>query len=519
MDKKNNELIKFKQLLEYFVSHLNYVILAIGRDNTEISTSEKNKIPGYQKYLKKLVDDDVFVRSGQGYNGDQIQQQIIEWSYYKNGTVCLNVACIGGRYLTKSTFINWEGTWKNIRPYSNTQNVERLYLSKEENSKEPIEEHNFNHGWGYSIEELGLYDDNEPNDVLKKFYRTFISLNEETQNSMYEEYKHLIDSKLNIILQGAPGTGKTYKTAELATQIIGIDCKDRNEVRKEYNNNLIQLNKNKEITDGQIAFVTFHQSMDYEDFIEGYKPAPDANPPYKLEDGLFKKFSNFAKKNWEESTSENNPQPILKKYVLIIDEINRGNISKIFGELISLIEKDKRLPEKEEDPDESLKAILPYSHQEFSIPPNLYIIGTMNTTDRSVGVIDYAIRRRFCFITLNASEEVIKQKYDDDFEIPIKLFRAVRNFLDKSKIELDIDDLMVGHSYFIIEDNEADDKKIALENKWKYEILPLIKEYYQDGLIKAYPSQENRNIYKFIENYTPELDNNESKKEDSYEGN
>ena len=159
-----------------------------------------------------------------------------------------------------------------------------------------------------------------------------------------------------------------------------------------------------------------------------------------------------------------------KNYVLIIDEINRGNVSKIFGELISLLEADKRV-----GGDHPLTVTLPYSKESFSVPPNLYIIGTMNTTDRSVGSIDYAVRRRFAFVTLEAD----RSKIED--ENAKKLFDSVKRFLNETKYDMDIEDLMVGHSYFMT--SGAD----VLKMKWQYEILPLMMEYHKDGIIKESP--------------------------------
>jgi 5-methylcytosine-specific restriction protein B len=163
-------------------------------------------------------------------------------------------------------------------------------------------------------------------------------------------------------------------------------------------------------------------------------------------------------------------------YVLIIDEINRGNISKIFGELITLLEVDKRT-----DGDHTIKAKLPYSGEDFSVPSNLYIIGTMNTTDRSVGHIDYAIRRRFAFYTLAADELAIESYYSsldaDTKETALKLFAIVKDFLeDKISPDFDLEDVMVGHSYFMAKNKDG------LKMKLEYEILPLIKEYEKDGI-------------------------------------
>ena len=175
----------------------------------------------------------------------------------------------------------------------------------------------------------------------------------------------------------------------------------------------------------------------------------------------------------------------IQNYVLIIDEINRGNVSKIFGELISLLEADKRV-----DGDHPLSVTLPYSKKSFSIPSNLYIIGTMNTTDRSVGSIDYAVRRRFAFVTLEANEDLVPESDARN------LFNAVKNFLNESKYDMDIEDLMVGHSYFMDPDN--------LQMKWQYEILPLLMEYHKDGIISKSPLKDRsgKEIESVKKNYT-----------------
>ena len=176
--------------------------------------------------------------------------------------------------------------------------------------------------------------------------------------------------------------------------------------------------------------------------------------------------------------------------MLIIDEINRGNVSKIFGELITLLEPDKREGEVNE-----VKAKLTYSQLDFTVPSNLYIIGTMNTTDRSVGTIDYAIRRRFAFKTLESDRSVIQEwdGFEDENvrEKSLKLFDSVKKFLEDNKVDMDIKDMMVGHSYFLAEN------LVDLDMKWQYEILPLIQEYFKDGIIKTEPKQVS--IQEFVD--------------------
>lgn len=276
---------------------------------------------------------------------------------------------------------------------------------------------------------------------------------------MIDEIINIIKQKKQIILQGATGTGKTYSSSEIAVKLIdGNAPSDRAELMKRY----------KELVDKKrIFFTTFHQSMDYEEFVEGIKPetTSDNKIIYKLKDGIFKEACKSAENN---------------KVVLIIDEINRGNISKIFGELITLLEVDKRKGRENE-----IEVILPYSKEKFSVPDNLYIIGTMNTADRSIGYIDYALRRRFAFISIKADKLAIENYYDninknsDCKGKAINLFDDIKNLIDKNiNEEFESDDIMIGHSYFMAQNFEE------LQNKLEYEIKPLLLEYLKDGILK-----------------------------------
>lgn len=178
-------------------------------------------------------------------------------------------------------------------------------------------------------------------------------------------------------------------------------------------------------------------------------------------------------------------------HVLIIDEINRGNVSKIFGELITLLEADKRI-----GGDHPIRVTLPYSKESFGVPSNLYIIGTMNTTDRSVGNIDYAVRRRFAFATLKADRELVEQ---NSIIEAVTLFDAVESFIKKHQIDMDFEDLMVGHSYFFAND------EYELELRWQYEILPLLNEYIKDGIVNAKPIKSDMAITDFVGEWHPAL--------------
>lgn len=287
-----------------------------------------------------------------------------------------------------------------------------------------------------------------------------------------EKCAKLLSKKHNIILQGAPGTGKTYNTAAIALKtldITDVDLTDHKAVMIRYD----------ELLGKQIFFTTFHQSLDYEDFVEGLKPHVQTNDKgnsigvtYEPEDGIFKRACNKAVENAEDN----------KSVVLIIDEINRGNVSKIFGELITLLESDKR-----SQGNHPIKVILPYTKAEFGVPSNLYIIGTMNTTDRSTGTLDYALRRRFAFVTLQSDRSVIEKHYDklgnaNLKDMAVALFDDIKKFIESPKHlcgDMSIDDLMVGHSYFMAEEEEE------LKDKVEYEIIPLINEYINDGILNV----------------------------------
>ncbi|MBR6587827.1 MAG: AAA family ATPase, partial [Kiritimatiellae bacterium] len=170
--------------------------------------------------------------------------------------------------------------------------------------------------------------------------------------------------------------------------------------------------------------------------------------------------------------------------VLIIDEINRGNVARIFGELISLLEADKR-----SDAVHPLTVMLPYSKEDFFVPGEVYIIGTMNTTDRSAVTLDYAVRRRFAFVTLKSDREAVRRAYEDSTlgEKAVAVFDDVLKFIGEHNADdLDIEDLMVGHSYFMASDEDS------LKLKIEYEVLPLIREYAKDGLLAVASTELER---------------------------
>jgi hypothetical protein len=224
---------------------------------------------------------------------------------------------------------------------------------------------------------------------------------------------------------------------------------------KEFQQNLINdLQESPETSDSQFSFITFHQSFSYEDFVEGIRPelnnADESAIVYRVKDGIFKEICKKALKD-----PGNN-------YVLVIDEINRGNISKIFGELITLLEDNKRIGEREE-----IIVRLPYSNESFGVPGNVYIIGTMNSTDKSIALVDIALRRRFHFERLAVDYELIQ---NSDAKAFLQELNSIICALKNADYE-------IGHYYFMNIPVE-DPGNQALKQVFSNQILPLLEEYF-----------------------------------------
>ena len=467
------------------------------------------------------------------------------------------------------------------------------------------------------------YDKNH----MSRFYDILKIKNEDFEKDIQTNKQKIIDkimkvtSSLNLILYGPPGTGKTYNTLFHALAIIESkkvediedECKKLDEDHKNDPTNhpddgytTLKGRYDKLVDQGRIVFTTFHQSMSYEDFIEGIKPEVDtvnieaiyknkqktttpiqfgegtttisnlSRMKYEVKDGIFKKICEKAKicywidcfvssvegqnnpieletpvqkkkfKVWHENgydcltvkptdsksksekdiqvsidrhlkklvlendterilegNLEGNNWPsytpavighIIKKYkngkdlyknekdliyppfVLIIDEINRGNVSQIFGELITLIEKDKRLGGKE-----AMTATLPYSQEKFGVPNNLYIIGTMNTADRSVEALDTALRRRFSFKEMMPDPDLLK----DTKVFGVKL-RDLLTTINKRIVALKDREHQIGHSYFMGCPNTEEKAKEWIEDVFKDKIIPLLQEYFYGDYKKIY---------------------------------
>lgn len=546
-DFKNRRKVDWKLKGIWNVNHS--LVLKTLTDITKYAAEDTN----YSKYYEKLLA----IMKGENYK--QAYLDYLSTIYSENsGTKTSYVKAI--EILSK--LLNY-----NIFEVNELLQLQELYddLIKEQRNTEG----NYFHPEAPSYGQNGFYSAS---------IKTYIDFHKKQKdNSMNTSSNN--NSPLNQILYGPPGTGKTYNSINKAIEIINpaFDLSQDRKIVKDEFDRLVGL--------GQIAFTTFHQSMSYEDFIEGIKPKveEDINENkqvvYEIEDGIFKRLANKAKttntsinsntsqysfddawddliseaeQNIERGTPETlkiqtpnlglkiveitergnlrlkpiysedareytvsysrvkrlhevfpdlsivknidkefraviggsnstaywsilnilNPKIIANSnninntkespstpFVLIIDEINRGNISSIFGELITLIEDSKRLGQMEE-----LEVLLPYSKTKFGVPSNLYIIGTMNTADRSVEALDTALRRRFSFVEMMPDEKVISEKKFTDYD------RAKIMNVINQRIEVLLDrNYTLGHSYFI---------KADFKNSFENEIMPLLQEYF-----------------------------------------
>ncbi len=274
----------------------------------------------------------------------------------------------------------------------------------------------------------------------------------------------ILERKRQVILYGPPGTGKTYQALSTAHDLaayyaygrpyVGLDAACQMEVREHW-----------------VQFCTFHPAYGYEDFIEGYRPVKTAagQPAFELREGIFKSICSAARLEPE------------RRFYLIIDEINRGDIPRIFGELLTALELDKR----------NRPVRLPLSDKLFTVPTNLYVIGTMNTADRSIALLDTALRRRFGFVELMPDMALLGAAVIEGTEIPLGPWLAALNERIVASVGRDARNLQIGHAYFM-ENGAPVTQWAAFVRILEDDILPLLEEYcYEDyeALAKILGSQ------------------------------
>ncbi len=301
--------------------------------------------------------------------------------------------------------------------------------------------------WDFYVEVLNA----DPIEIIEDIEEDIPEVEENIKDTLFvnnefmDKFYNLLRRKQNIILQGPPGTGKTH----IAEKLVRLGINDGRE-------SIVQV-------------VQFHQSYSYEEFIEGYRP--NGSNGFELKSGIFRNFIKIADENKD------------KDYILLIDEINRANLSKVFGELMMLIESDKR----------NKTVTLPYSNEEFKIPKNVFIVGTMNTADRSISMVDYALRRRFAFIDLDPqfyadgvpNNKLLAELIDnknisrENALLICDNFYNLNEFITKNLGK----GFTVGHSYFITDYEEefSDTYNEIIE----YEVKPLLEEYFFDDQDKV----------------------------------
>ncbi len=524
----------------------------------------------------------------------ELKKGLLQEYNNKSGNGCPH-ACINSHYLEFVKYVNAykEYTSKDMVKYLKTRGGEKEFKVEVKNQKIKV-----NDNRSYSLDKflkyIELYKTYETSSYTKPLFEDILN----NSNLSIIELSENQNLSLNQILYGPPGTGKTYRTIDKALEILGENLKSRDEKKAKFD---------EYVKNGQIVFITFHQSYGYEEFVEGIKPmmnngANSRELKYEIKDGIFKDICNKALENYENSNlnteelrekielrekvekflnrlletnepisktkggnffinsfnnntieiysedverfdgifklslstfitllksniefnsavemfkkvfgrdyadrthtyyfnlvnkfKEYEKQAVLKtednkissnslnSYIIIIDEINRGNISKIFGELITLIEPSKRI-----GADEELKVTLPYSKEEFGVPQNVYILGTMNTADRSITSLDTALRRRFEFIEMMPDVSKLSNDYKDVNlrELLKAINTRIEYLLDREKT--------IGHAFFIDVENLEDLKKV-FQNK----IIPLLQEYfYNDYALISAVLNDNGMIYK-----------------------
>ena len=505
------KLIQAKALLEYFVSHLEWEV------NNDPS------FVGYEKYIapnvvdapgnpghKKLPDG---MRRGNGEHGDRLQQWIKNWELFgapeNNDVVCLHVVSHGApNEKPKGCYLQWKGTGANIKAEWNQNHVDKLYLCIYWDKDLPSV-------MEYTVDELGLFDGQAPNENLKTLWHRFEDLrwewwdmdtkwwaehgNQKTENednvvAIVDELQKLISNNKNLILTGAPGTGKTYLAKQLACKLVGAQSTDDDQYKN------------------HVKFVQFHPSYDYTDFVEGLRPKDkdDGQLGFERKDGTFKKLCISALNAQEQAQKDGVEAPA---FVMIIDEINRGQVSKIFGELFFALDPDYRGEKGQVET--QYQNMVPDGDKfkpGFYVPENVYVIGTMNDIDHSLEPLDFAFRRRFAWREITA-----KERFDDMFKGD-EPFKSADDFVAKVKLYFDRlntaigknsglgAEYQVGPAYFLklknfikgISDlNAANEDQVKgwMEKLWESHLKPLLVEYLKGNSDTSLDIEKLHNAY------------------------
>ena len=474
------ELLKFKHVLEYFVTHQNY-----------LSSNSSISVRGYDQYLKPFIEKHNFSKTGQGYNDGRIQNQIGEWDNIYSHQICLNIQPNFGDYESKKSYLNWRGTGLNIFCDWENNEVKALNIGYAYWWLKPTQYHII---LKRTISELKLYEETDDNSPLKEFFDFFVKeINDyDTQKGQYylkeqeyyrqekqdkiikknREFIDIVVSNFNLILTGAPGTGKTYLTKQIAAQMI---------LGKEYDEETAS-EEEKEKMKEQYDFVQFHPSYDYTDFMEGLRPIDNnGNISFRREDGGFMKFCRKALNAYNKAANKKEAP----KFVFVIDEINRGDLSKIFGELFFSIDPGYR--------GEKGKVKTQFSNlwknekfgdsDSFYIPENVYIIGTMNDIDRNVESMDFAMRRRFAFKEVVAEDRM--EMIEESSQLAPFFTEINERMTNLNYAILTIQGLstayQIGAAYFLkLENYLTNDKKLEAESwksLWDNHLYGLLFEY------------------------------------------